>query len=64
VNVEERPDLRSWLTSASGQRTVPQIFINNEPIGGFSDMASLEHRGELDRLLTKPRPEGLPALPR
>lgn len=64
VNVEQRPELRSWLASASGQRTVPQIFINNEPIGGFTDMAALEHRGELDRLLGKPRPEGLPALPR
>jgi glutaredoxin 3 len=64
VNVEERPDLRSWLVSASGQRTVPQIFINNQAIGGFSEMASLEHRGELDRLLSEPRPPDLPALPR
>lgn len=64
VNVEERPDLRSWLMSASGQRTVPQIFINNRSIGGFSDMAALEHQGKLDRLLAEPRPEGLPALPR
>jgi glutaredoxin 3 len=64
VNVEERPDLRSWLTSASGQRTVPQIFINNRPIGGFTEMATLDQRGRLDALLGEPKPQGLPALPR
>ena len=64
VNVEERPELRSWLISAAGQRTVPQIFVNNPPIGGFSDMAALEHQGKLDKLLAEPRPAGLPALPR
>lgn len=64
VSCEDRPDLRRWLVSASGQRTVPQIFINNEPIGGFSDMAALEQQGQLDRLLAAPRPQGLPPLPR
>jgi glutaredoxin 3 len=64
VNVEERADLRSWLISASGQRTVPQIFINNHPIGGFSDMAALDGKGQLDGLLSQPKPAGLPDLPR
>lgn len=64
VNVEDRPDLRSWLVSASGQRTVPQIFINNQSIGGFSEMAALESKGALDRLLAEPKPSGIPALPR
>lgn len=64
INVEERPDLRSWLVSASGQRTVPQIFINNQPIGGFTDMAALEHGGKLDPLLGQAKPAGLPSLPR
>src|SRR5262245_4009293 len=64
VDVEGRTDLRSWLASASGQRTVPQIFINNRSIGGFDDMAALEAGGELDRLLAEGRPANLPALPR
>jgi glutaredoxin 3 len=64
VNVEDRPELRTWLARASGQRTVPQIFVNNEPIGGFTDMSALDREGELDRLLAEPRPAGLPALPR
>ena len=64
IDVEERPDLRSWLVSASGQRTVPQIFINNRPIGGFSDMSALDQQGEPDRFLAEARPAGLPSLPR
>jgi glutaredoxin 3 len=64
VDVEDRGDLRSWLRSASGQSTVPQIFVNNRSIGGCSDMEALDRRGELDRLLGEPKPEGLPALPR
>lgn len=51
VDVEERPDLRSWLVGASGQRTVPQVFINGKSVGGFSDISALDARGELDRLL-------------
>jgi glutaredoxin 3 len=64
VNVEERPELRHWLVKASGQRTVPQIFVNNRAIGGFTDMAALDHTGELDRLLAEPPAADLPPLPR
>jgi glutaredoxin 3 len=54
INVEERPDLRKFLVEASGQRTVPQIFINGRSVGGYSDIAVLERKGELDRLLAAP----------
>ncbi len=64
VDVEDRPDLRSWLRSASGQTTVPQVFVNNRSIGGFSDMAALDRRGELDPLLAEAPPPGIAALPR
>lgn len=61
VNVEERPDLRSWLASASGQRTVPQIFINGRPVGGYSDMSALDRQGKLDGLLAEgPSPDLAP----
>jgi len=53
IDVEERPDLRSWLVKASGQRTVPQIFINGQSIGGFSDMSALDSRGGLTPLLAE-----------
>ena len=39
------------MEQRSGRNTVPQIFINNEPVGGYDDIAALDHRGELDQLL-------------
>jgi glutaredoxin 3 len=63
VDVGDRPDLRSFLTSASGQSTVPQVFINGESVGGFTDIAALDRRGELDRLIAASPPAGLEALP-
>lgn len=63
VNVEERDDLRSWLVSASGQRTVPQVFINGRPVGGYTDIAELDRQGELDRLLAESPADGAEPLP-
>jgi len=63
IDVEGRPDLRSFLKSASGQHTVPQVFINGESLGGYSELAALDQRGDLDRLLGAPSPADLPALP-
>ncbi len=37
---------------ANGGRTVPQIFINNQHIGGCDDMYKLDTRGQLDSLLS------------
>ncbi|NJR39901.1 MAG: glutaredoxin 3 [Leptolyngbyaceae cyanobacterium CSU_1_4] len=34
-----------------GQRSVPQIFINDQHIGGCDDIHDLDARGELDPLL-------------
>ncbi|MCG8426167.1 MAG: glutaredoxin 3 [Chromatiales bacterium] len=33
------------------QKTVPQIFIDNNHIGGFEELADLESAGQLDQLL-------------
>lgn len=38
---------------ANGRSTVPQIFINNEPVGGCDDIHSLEAVGKLDQKLGK-----------
>lgn len=35
----------------SQQRTVPQIFIDNESIGGFDQLARLNSQGKLSRKL-------------
>ena len=38
---------RAWLVAQTGRRTVPQIFIDERPIGGFNELAAMERRGEL-----------------
>jgi glutaredoxin 3 len=35
----------------SGRTSVPQIFIDDKPIGGFDELYELEQSGELDQLL-------------
>jgi glutaredoxin 3 len=63
VDVDDRPDLRSWLVSASGQRTVPQIFINGQAVGGSSELDALDRQGKLDRLLAAAPSPDAPKLP-
>lgn len=51
-NVMIDPDKRVEMTQRSmGGRTVPQIFIDGTPIGGFDDLNALERAGKLDPLL-------------
>ena len=46
--------LRAEMTEKSGGgTTVPQIFINEKPIGGYTDMAALEQQGKLDEMLNQ-----------
>lgn len=46
-------DARAKMTErANGRRTVPQIFINDEGIGGCDEIHMLEAQGKLDDLLT------------
>lgn len=52
ISVDGDPALRRQMTERSGGgRTVPQIFIDNKPIGGSDELVALDHSGELDRLL-------------
>lgn len=46
---EEREAL---LKRSNGMRTVPQIFINGQHIGGYDNLAELEDKGELDKMLS------------
>ena len=39
---------------ANGKRTVPQIFINNQHVGGFDEVYNLDTQGQLDSLLIQP----------
>lgn len=42
---------RMALVARTKQRTVPQIFINDQHIGGCDDLYALERNGQLDALL-------------
>ena len=53
VDVTDDPEKRDWLVKASGgRRTVPQIFIKGEAIGGSDELHALDASGELTRKLT------------
>ncbi|MFN4131249.1 MAG: glutaredoxin 3 [Paracoccaceae bacterium] len=52
IDVSRDMDLRHAMTKrAGGARTVPQIFIGGQPVGGSDELHALEHRGALDALL-------------
>lgn len=51
VDVGDDDALREQMVAASGRRTVPQIFIDDRPIGGFEELHALDRDGALDRLL-------------
>lgn len=53
IRVDQNPSKREEMIKLSGRQTVPQIFINNQHIGGFDDMWALEQKGELDKLLNQ-----------
>jgi glutaredoxin 3 len=48
VDIGRNPELREKMIKLSGRTTVPQIFINDEHIGGYDDMAALDQAGDLD----------------
>jgi len=39
------------VEKSGGRRTVPQIFINGQSIGGYDDLKALEESGKLDGML-------------
>jgi glutaredoxin 3 len=49
-------ELRRWLAERTGRTTVPQILIDEVPIGGYDDLRQLDRHGELDRLLGRTPP--------
>ena len=53
IRVDLQPELRIAMTEKTGRRTVPQIYINGVYVGGYDDLASLDHAGGLDVLLKK-----------
>ena len=47
----EAPEVRVELMQRTKHRTVPQIFIKDQFIGGFDQLYALEREGKLDEVL-------------
>lgn len=51
VRVDVEPARREeMLARSAGRRTVPQIFVNGEHVGGFDDLVAAERSGRLREL--------------
>jgi glutaredoxin 3 len=51
IRVDLEPERRVEMMEKTGRRTVPQIYIGETHVGGFDELAALEHAGRLDELL-------------
>lgn len=56
IDVSDDAETRTWLVGATGQRTVPQIFIGDHAVGGYTDLAALDRAGRLDALIGRGSP--------
>ena len=53
VNILTNPERRQEMIELSGQRSVPQIFVGGQHIGGYTELSALDASGELDTLLAE-----------
>ncbi len=53
IRIDLHPEQRDAMIQKTGRRTVPQIYINGEHVGGYDDMAALDRAGGLDEMLAK-----------
>jgi glutaredoxin 3 len=44
---------KDTMIKRCGQKSIPQIFINDQHIGGLTDLRELDSSGKLDKLLTR-----------
>lgn len=52
IRVDLEPERRDEMMTRTGRRTVPQIYIGDTYVGGYDDLAALDHAQGLDKLLT------------
>ena len=47
ISIDGSTQTRDEMVALTGRRTVPQIYINRQHVGGFEDLATLDRRGGL-----------------
>ncbi len=48
ISLDDDPAFRRHLFDVTGGWTVPQILIDGQPIGGFTELWRLDRSGQLD----------------
>ena len=51
IRVDRNPEDFAQMQRRTGQRSIPQIFIGDTHVGGFTDLYSLHQQGRLEALL-------------
>ncbi len=51
IRVDLQPEQRVVMMEKTGRRTVPQIYIDEQHVGGFDELRALDRAGGLDPLL-------------
>lgn len=51
IRIDLDPVKRDEMMEKTGRRTVPQIYIGEQHVGGFDDLTKLDRAGGLDPLL-------------
>ncbi|HEY0197570.1 MAG TPA: glutaredoxin 3 [Rhodanobacter sp.] len=55
VRIDTDPAQRdAMLARSGGRRTVPQIFVNDQLVGGYDDLVAADRSGKLTQLLGQP----------
>lgn len=53
IMLDDMPERREEMVRLSGRNTVPQIFVGDIHVGGYTDLADLDRKGALDPLLAR-----------
>ena len=51
IPVDRDPQQERIMRERSGRETVPQVFIGEHHVGGYTDLAALDAAGQLEPLL-------------
>lgn len=58
ISVEDHPGMREELLAKSGRRTLPQVYVGGQYVGGADELAALDRSGELLKLIQARNDDG------